>query len=128
VSKVLLDASALLALFKREPGASVVDEALLAGALVSTVNWSETLAKLVEIGASLAEAEEALSSLPLEIRAFELRHARVCAELRESTRHAGLSLAARACLATAKLEEVPVLTTDRAWAGLDLGLDIRVIR
>ncbi len=126
--KVLLDASALLASFKREPGAQLVDEAIVAGALISAVNWSETLAKLVEIGVPLREAEVALQSLPLAICSFELGHARLCAELREGTRRAGLSFADRACLATAKLENVAVLTADRAWTGLDIGIDIRVVR
>lgn len=128
MSKVVLDASALLASFKREPGAEAVDEAILAGAFVSAVNWSEILAKLVEIGLPLPEAEAALNGLPLGILAFEYRHARLCAELRERTRRNGLSFADRACLATAKLESIEVLTTDRAWAGLDLGIEIRVIR
>jgi PIN domain nuclease of toxin-antitoxin system len=128
VSKLLLDASALLASFKREPGAEAVNEAMLAGAIVSAVNWSEALAKLVEIGFPQPIAEQELLALPLGILAFEYRHARLCAELREPTRKAGLSFADRACLATAKLENVRVLTADRAWARLDLGVDIRVIR
>ena len=128
MSKPLLDASALLASFKREPGAEAVNEAILAGAVVSAVNWSEALAKLVEIGLPQRTAEQELKALSLEVLAFEYRHARLCAELREPTRKAWLSFADRACLATAKLENVPALTADRAWAQLGLDIDIRVIR
>jgi len=39
----------------------------------------------------------------------------------------GLSFADRACLATAKIEGIPVLTANRIWANLDLDLDIRCI-
>ena len=47
---VVLDASALLALLLREPGADLVTE-LVAGAFVSAVNWSETRQKLAQHGA-----------------------------------------------------------------------------
>jgi PIN domain nuclease of toxin-antitoxin system len=44
------------------------------------------------------------------------------------TAHLGLSLADRACLALAMREGLPVLTGDRAWATLDLGVDVVLIR
>ena len=39
-----------------------------------------------------------------------------------------LSLGDCACLATARQHGLPVMTADRAWAGLDLGVEIRLIR
>jgi PIN domain nuclease of toxin-antitoxin system len=111
-----------------EPGAEAIDAALLAGALISSVNWSETLAKLLEIGIPLGEAKDALDRLQLRFIPFERSHAETCAVLREPTRSAGLSLADRACLATALVERLVVLTADRAWGTLDLSLDIRCIR
>jgi PIN domain nuclease of toxin-antitoxin system len=39
-----------------------------------------------------------------------------------------LSLADRACLALAERERLPVLTADRHWGSLDLGIDVRLIR
>ena len=48
--------------------------------------------------------------------------------LRLATRHLGLSLGDRACLALAEREQLPILTGDGAWALLDIGLDIRLIR
>ena len=48
--------------------------------------------------------------------------------LRETTRSHGLSLGERAALARAKREGLPVLATDQAWAGLDIGVDVRLIR
>ena len=41
----VLDASALLALLNEEPGSSAV-EALLDGAVISSVNWCEAFGKL----------------------------------------------------------------------------------
>ncbi len=40
----------------------------------------------------------------------------------------GLSLGDRACLALGRRKALPVPTTDRAWQGLDVGVEIRVIR
>ena len=34
----------------------------------------------------------------------------------------------RACLAQGRISGEPVLTTDRAWNNLDLGVEIRVVR
>jgi ribonuclease VapC len=38
----------------------------------------------------------------------------------------GLSLGDRACLALARLRNLPAVTADRAWAKLDLGIPIEV--
>jgi PIN domain nuclease of toxin-antitoxin system len=44
------------------------------------------------------------------------------------TRHAGLSLGDRACLALGEGLGYPVITADRVWASLDLGIEVVVIR
>ena len=49
MSEVVLDASALIAVLREEPGAAAV-EAVLDDAAISTVNLSEVQAKLVERG------------------------------------------------------------------------------
>jgi PIN domain nuclease of toxin-antitoxin system len=48
--------------------------------------------------------------------------------MRPLTAKRGLSLGDRACLALAARTGLPVLTTDRAWSGLELGVDVRLIR
>jgi ribonuclease VapC len=40
----------------------------------------------------------------------------------------GLSLGDRACLALARLRNLPAVTADRAWANLDLDIAIEVLR
>jgi len=44
------------------------------------------------------------------------------------TRSAGLSLADRACLALALRLGYGVLTADRQWSNLDIGLEVKLIR
>ena len=46
----------------------------------------------------------------------------------EVTKQHGLSLGDRACLALAKLRNLPVLTADTIWKELDLGVKIKLIR
>jgi PIN domain nuclease of toxin-antitoxin system len=48
--------------------------------------------------------------------------------LRAATRAGGLSLGDRACLALAKQRGAVAMTTDRAWAGLRIGVEVRVVR
>ena len=50
------------------------------------------------------------------------------ARLRPLTRRASWSLGDRACLALASIRQLPVLTADRSWAQLDIGIQIEVVR
>ena len=129
---VVLDASALLALLREEEGAERVEYAVRSGALISTVNWAEVLARLVDAGGD--PEETAAKALPssgtgqVDLIPFDDEQARETARLRRSTHGLGLSLADRAALALAKLRRLPVLTTDRAWRSLRISVKIEVIR
>jgi len=50
------------------------------------------------------------------------------AELRSVTRQHGLSLGDRACLALALRAARPVLTADRAWENVGVGVEIHLLR
>jgi PIN domain nuclease of toxin-antitoxin system len=52
----------------------------------------------------------------------------VIADLRRPTSHLGLSLADRACLALALRLGLPIVTADRAWAELELAVQVQTIR
>ena len=123
----VLDASAILALVFDEPGADVV-LALGADVCCSAVNLSEALAKLSDRGVPRAEAESHLAAVAGRTIAFDDAIARAAAAFREPTRFSGISFGDRACLATGLFLTLPVFTADRAWAGLALGVDVRLIR
>jgi len=126
-SPVVLDSSAILAVFLNEPGGEIVLP-LLEGALLSTVNLSEAHMRMIELGASAGHAWSRLQSVQCEICFFSDTQARMAAELRSITRPFGLSLGDRACLALGLQRKATVYTTDRQWKDLSLGIDIEVIR
>lgn len=127
MASVVLDASAILLLLNDEPGAAVVAEAL-DGGVISAVNLSEVVAKLLEAGLPRGEAEDGLGGLGLEVHPFDEAAAWAAGGLRSGTRKAGLSLGDRACLALAKELGLPALTADSAWARASIGVEVRLLR
>lgn len=123
----MLDASAILAMLNSEPGHEEVAR-VVSYAVISAVNLSEVVSKLAENGMPGEEIEEALEGLALEIHDFGRDLAFQTGLLRLSTRSRGLSLGDRACLALGKQLHLPVLTTDRAWEDLELGVEVRQVR
>lgn len=128
MSQVILDASALLALLNMEQGSERVVDAILQGAIISSVNLSEVIAKLSEAGMQEAVIHEVLDVLNIEVVNFDFLLAYEAGMLRPLTKHAGLSLGDRACLALAKQRGLIALTTDRVWASLAVDIIIQVIR
>jgi PIN domain nuclease of toxin-antitoxin system len=127
MANVLLDASAVLARVFREPGAERVADSL-PGASVSAVNFAEVVGKLIDLGAPVEAAAAVGRDLGLTILPFEEVDAVEAGIMRATTRALGLSLGDRACLALARRLQMPVLTADRAWADLDLGVEVVLIR
>ncbi len=117
----------MLAVINRESGADRV-HAVIGNSSISAVNLAEVASNLMERGYSSVDLHATLSPLSLIVVDFDRSQAIEAARLRPLTSHAGLSLGDRACLALAALRRLPVMTADRTWARLDLGIQIVVIR
>ena len=124
---VVLDASAVLAVVNSEPGAEMVQDVWTDGS-ISVVNYSEVIAKLVDSGLDDADTIGILDALPLTVHDVDITQARQAGLLRRQTRERGLSLGDRTCLALAVSLGLPVMTADRAWMALDLGIEVIVVR
>ena len=125
--EIVADASAVLAALKGEPF-NKIDPTELVRCSISSVNFSEVLAKLHDDGLTNTQADAAVARLDLQVVSFDEAQAHTTAQLRIATRQAGLSLADRACLALGLALGRPVVTADRIWASLDIGVEVQLIR
>ena len=129
----VLDASAVLAYLQGEPGSQMVQAALAVGAVISTVHYAEVLSRLGGAGEEPATAhrrlrEQGLIGGLLEVESLTEDDAVAIARLRAATRAQGLSLGDGACLATGLRLGRPVITADRGWAAVEVGVPVRLIR
>lgn len=124
---MVLDASALLASLLREAGEKEVERRLNAS-LISAVNLSEVVTKAVERGLLLEDVTASLRDLPVTVIAFDTESAYLAASLRPATRPLGLSFGDRACLALGLKSGLPVLTAERSWSKVEIGVAIECIR
>ena len=129
----VLDASALLVYLQDESGAERVADILNKRCAISATNWTEVLSKLSDAGQDPNDVikqltEQGLLKASLSIIPFNADMSCEAAHLRKKTRHVGLSLGDRACLALAIHMKRPVLTSDRIWATLKLGIRIELVR
>lgn len=128
MSRIVVDASVLLAVIHQEPGSEKITPQLLDSSAVSTVNLAEVQAKLISSGWASDEAWEDALSAASEIVPFTAGHAKLAGSLIAQTRSLGLSVGDRACLALALSLGASVYTADRSWKNLKVGLRIHVIR
>ena len=126
--KVVLDASALLALILDEPGAEGVQGVLDQEVLLSVVNFAEVIGRAERAGIKPEDARGGILALPLQLVVLDEKMAFEMGKLVGVGRPLGLSLGDCACLATARVLEASVLTADKAWSKLNVGLKIKLIR
>lgn len=127
MSRVVLDASAVMAVLNQESGAEQITPRL-DNACCSTVNAAEVQGKLVERGLDPEEAWEDVKAVINETLPFTDQQAKIAGTLIAQTRASGLSLGDRSCLALALSLNLPVYTADRSWKHLKLAVPIHVIR
>ncbi len=127
MKKFSLDSSAFIAYIFDEKGA---DEAYkyLYNSIVSSVIYCEFISLMTERGFTIDEARETVDSFGIEIIDFDETQAVLAAELRNKTKAKGLSLGDRSCLALAITKKIPVVTADKIWSKLDIGVNVKLIR
>lgn len=114
MTSAVLDASAVLALVRDEPGADKV-ASHIGRAAISAVNLQEVVKELLLSGLDEATTRELLGELRLDVRAHDADAAYAAAALHAQTREFGRGLGDRSCLALAVQLGVPALTADREW-------------
>lgn len=124
---VILDASALIAFFKKEPGADVVERSLR-DAIVSAVNLSEVLDKSGLQQADYGRVTALLRNWNVDIAPFDAVQAMLAATIRQRLGRSDISFADRACLALAAHHDLPAVTADRLWKSFEIGIEIQLIR
>jgi len=129
MSAIVLDASALLALLKDEPGGSSVAEGVAASRM-SVVNYAEVVSHFIQAGMAPSEIDAMLRPLPITLVPADTDTAFLAGRLRSATAPAGLSLGDRFCLALALREGLPAWTADRQWRTVSeaVGAQIVIIR
>jgi ribonuclease VapC len=127
VTSVVLDASALIAFLRNEPGADVVRKRV-SGAFISTMNYSEVLKKTIEVGGSPDAVRTHVSALPITIVPFDVDQAVSTAALYPVVKPLGLSFADRACLNLGIRFDAVVLTTEKSMARTSAPVKVRLIR
>jgi ribonuclease VapC len=128
MTSVVMDASAVLALVRDEPGADKVTPHV-GRAAISAVNLQEVVKELLLRGLDAATIRELLNELRLDVRPHDLEAAYAAAGLHTQTKEFGRGLGDRSCLALAILLDVPAFTADREWKKVKVrGLKIGHIR
>lgn len=123
----ILDASAVLAYLKDEPGTDVV-KAVLAESAISSVNWAEVVQKMLALEANVNNMLGEFQELGMIVEPFTVEDGEMAGRLWTQTRTYGLSLGDRACLSLGIRLGAKVLTGDHAWQSLSLSVDVQLIR
>jgi ribonuclease VapC len=127
MTQAVFDTSAVLAWLHTEPGSDLVAQ-FIPSAVLSSVNAAEVQSKLVRDGVDPKVAWESVVASVSQIIPFNAAQAEAAGSLIAQTQPHGLSLGDRACLALAFSLNAPVYTTDRAWAQVKIGVEIRLVR
>ncbi len=124
----VLDASAIIALLRNEPGSAVI-ASYIGEALISAVNLQEVIKALLVRGIPVDAIHDMLDALHLDIRPHGKEEAYAAAALHKATMIHGSGLGDRTAMALAIAETCPIVTTDQAWAKISIpGLQVILAR
>jgi ribonuclease VapC len=127
MNSYVIDSSAFLAVAFQELRADFVLPRLR-GSLLSVVNYQEVLEKMQERQVSTEHALAGIEAMRIHIVDYSIRQAELAMAMKPVYKPLNISLADRACLALGKERDLPVLTADRSWASIDVGVRVELIR
>ena len=128
MTNVVLDASAVLAMLREEPGGDTIAQHI-GRAAISAVNLQEVAKEMLREGASPETARAVLDELGLDVHPHDREAAYAAAALYEQTKQYGRRLGDRSCMALGLQLGVLVLTTDREWRNVVVeGLRLEHVR
>ncbi len=120
----VVDASVVIAWAFEEDGADLAEQ-LFEGGLISTVNYTEVIQRLMKRGETEEECLDCMKQSGLRVVDAGLEAAIIAARLHV---YKDLSLGDRFCIALGEIASAPVVTADRYWATLPLPAEIELIR
>jgi PIN domain nuclease of toxin-antitoxin system len=126
-ARYVLDSSAVIALVRREPGWEKV-QAALEQSVLSAVNLTESMTKLIRQGGEPRVVERLLKALDLEVLPWDEELAWAGRDLCPLAWTHGISFADRACLTLARHLGLTALTGDAAWKKSIHGVRVALFR
>jgi ribonuclease VapC len=122
-----LDSSAVIALVRRERGWEKV-QAALERSVISAVNLTESMTKLIRQGGEPRLVERLLKALDLEVIPWDEELAWAGRDLCHLAWTSGISFADRACLTLARHLNLAAMTADSEWKKPGHGVRISLFR
>jgi PIN domain nuclease of toxin-antitoxin system len=96
---------------------------------MSSINVSEVASILLDSEMTVEQVSRAMEPFIDSIIAFDFEYSILCAALKKSTKHLGLSLGDRACISLGIKLGLVIYTADKIWVELKLeNADIRLIK
>lgn len=121
----VVDASVVLAWLQDEPGSDDAEPMIMDG-VIGAANWSEVLQKSRQHGVAPELVARLLTSFGLTVTDVTRADGEAAADLWSSG--SPLSLGDRLCMALARRLGLSVATMEAAWAGVENGPTILVLR
>jgi PIN domain nuclease of toxin-antitoxin system len=127
-AEYVLDSTALLAFLLREQGAEKV-AALFDRSVISSINLTETIHKLINLGSARDAAENLVREIEIEAVDWTANMAYLSAGFATLGVSHGLSLGDRACLTLASHLRATAVTSNRQWRHVHgLGVKLLIFR
>lgn len=124
MTECVIDASALIAILRKEPG----HEKFMAHFLnssVSAINLTECISEALRVDGSLEKLDALFERMKTPIEPFTREQALIAGSIHARSRKEKLSYADCACLALALDKGLPVVTKDSVWR--ELGLEVNFL-